>query len=112
MIVGADELMRNDSRFTNDNDILKTKVANAAVAGALGGELGRGRSASYRELDMEFVAVPFTYRGTTWALVAGLAGSEIAAPVVAVRDRMLLIGLGLLAMVGVIGTFISRIGIS
>lgn len=108
MIVGADHLMRNDSQFTEDNDILATSIENSAVASALTGKNGNVISSSYRDLELNFVAHPFVYQGVTWSLVAAQAEAEITAPVLSMGQRIMLISIVMLALAGAVGFLLSR----
>ncbi len=108
MIVGADNLMRNDSLFTKDNDILKTSIENSAVSSAIGGSSGQTIATGYRNLELDFVAMPFVYQGTKWALVAAQDTAEINAPVISMGQKILLITLVMIAISGAVGLFLSR----
>ena len=109
MIVGADNLMRNDSRFTEKtNDILKTEIRAPAIEAALSGTATSGVTDTYRSMSLQIDAVPLTFHSTTWAIVAAQAVDEIGTPLVSMRNEMLLIGASLLALLTVIGFFISR----
>jgi len=107
VIVGSDFLMRNDSRFSEESTILVRKIETAAVRKALAGESGividdsGGASvvAAYQ---------PFSFEGTNWALINQVAESEVHAPVVDMRNQMILIGALILIVVAVAGLFLSR----
>jgi methyl-accepting chemotaxis protein len=108
MIVGADNLMRNDSRFTKDNDILSSKIDNAAIGGAVAGAPSHGQSADYRDLALEFSAIPFAYNGTNWALAVGQSIDELYAPIASMRNRIFLISIAALALIAFGGYLLSR----
>ena len=108
MIVGADGLMRNDSRFTEENDILKSRIANAAIDGALAGKPATGHSADYRALSLDFGAVPFAYRGTSWALAVGQSHDELNAPIASMRNCIFLISIIVLVLIAYGGYLLSR----
>jgi len=108
MIVGTDKLMRNDSRFTKDNDILKSAIDNAAVAAAFAGETGQATGANYRDTELKYVASHFKHGGVDWVLVAAQATDEINIPIVAMRNRMIMLMLGLMAAISLIGYFVAR----
>lgn len=109
MIVGSDRLMRNDSRFTKTNDILKSKVANAAVDTALSGTFGKGADSSYRGSELQYYASPFSYQGIRWALTMAQEADEIYAPVASLRNQILMIALVLMAVISLLGFFMSRL---
>ena len=108
MIVGGDNLLRNDSKFSEENDILATTISSPVIAQALAGEPARGMIEGYRGEPFDAMATPFEYRGTTWAVAVMEADSEMEAPIVALRNTMLMIALGVLSLVGMIGFFFSR----
>ncbi|NVK34121.1 MAG: HAMP domain-containing protein [Rhodobacteraceae bacterium] len=108
IIVGADYLLRNDSRFSQDNDILKASLKNEIVDAALSGKEGTITSANYRNTEMLKVATPFEFLGTRWAVVVAQETSEAFAPLVNQGMMMLTIGLALFAVCLLLGYFISR----
>lgn len=108
MIIGDDKLMRNDSVFTAENDILKTKIDIPAVDMALGGEKAGGHSNDYRNVGLTYFVEPFKYRGVNWVMAVVQSDEEINAPVVEMRNWMLIIGLPMLLMLGVAGWYASR----
>lgn len=108
MIVGKDFKMRNDSRFTKENDTLKTSINNAAIHTAFTGSEGQVSTSNYRNMEMAYYAIPFGYWGADWAFVAAQSVDEIEAPIRSMGLSMLLVGLALMAVVGTIGYFLSR----
>ncbi len=108
MIVGTDRLMRNDSPFTDDNDILQTSINNDAVTTAFSGTEGKVVDSGYRDTRLDYVAVPFSHGEITWALVAGQSVEEINIPINGLRNELLLIAAILLVLTGIIGFFMSR----
>ncbi|MEZ5839782.1 MAG: methyl-accepting chemotaxis protein [Hyphomicrobiales bacterium] len=111
LIVGSDGLMRNNSRFTEVDDILATRVAGPVVEAALAGKPGTGFSEDYRATGMIEVSVPMTFNGTTWAIIAVESADETAEPLVEMRDAMLLAAVVLLLGAVAGGIFLAR-GIS
>lgn len=107
-LLGSDSLMRNDSKFSKQNDILVTKVENSATKAALAGKATITKETSYRGIELEYVAYPFEYRGVKWAMVAAKATSEIDAPILKMRNQVLFASLGLLALCGLIGYLLSK----
>jgi methyl-accepting chemotaxis protein len=108
MIVGGDGLMRNDSRFTEHNDILTTTIANDAISGAINGIPGNAISDTYRATEMDYVTIPFHHFGVHWALAAVQAVEEINAPIAAMRNQMLIIGSILIGLATLTGWLASR----
>ena len=108
MIIGSDKLMRNESKFTAEKDILKTTIDNAAIKTALNGREGETTAGGYRNMEMSYFAIPFSYWGADWAFVAAQSVDELQAPITKMGLNVLMIGLGLLAVIAVGGYFISR----
>jgi methyl-accepting chemotaxis protein len=104
-IVGADELMRSDSRFSKETTILKTKVTGETVGLGLSGEHGAKIIKDYRGIDVVSGYGPIEFLGTKWAVLAEVDLAEVMEPI----NHMKLISL--LATLGVIvlGTIISLI---
>ena len=108
MIVGSDQLLRNDSRFSETNDILKTKMSNPVVQSAINGRGSSGTFDGYRNLEMKFTSIPMAYKGVNWALVVAKGVREINGPVVAMRNQIILISAILVLLAALSGVFISR----
>jgi len=108
VIVGSDFLLRNDSKFSKVNDILKTRVDNQAIRTALSGKRGITQSSSYRNTYMEIVAAPFKYKDASWAIMAIEAVDELEVPIVAMRNKIILFSLILMAVMALVGYFVSK----
>jgi methyl-accepting chemotaxis protein len=109
IVVGSDTLLRSDSTFTPDsNDALLTPFTTPVLDKALSGTPVGGETTSYRNTDMLVAAAPITTRTQPWAAVAVMAKDEVLAPVANMRNMMLLIGAGLLAVVAAMGLLFSR----
>ena len=108
MIVGSDRLMRNDSQFTDDDDILSTVVENDAISAALSGQSAQVIASPYRGQELSYVVQPFDYQGVKWALAAAQSSDEISAPVVSLGQQILMITALMLLLAGFAGFFMSR----
>ena len=108
IVVGPDGLLRSDSSFTEANDALLTGFAGPMLDAALSGTAAEGETADYRATGMMVAAAPITTRGQNWAAVAVMGIDEVLAPVANMRNMMLLIGAGLLAVVAALGLLFSR----
>ncbi len=109
VLVGEDGLMRNDTRYTADvNDILATRLTDPVIekARAEGSAFGYGELYRGELLDIE--ATRFDFQGNHYILLALQAYEEAHAPVIAMRNRMLLAGLGLLALAAFTGILAAR----
>ncbi|MEP3045651.1 MAG: methyl-accepting chemotaxis protein [Roseibium sp.] len=107
VIVGADKLFRNDSRFTDDNDILASKLDGSAITAALDGKEAFGISKEYRDLNMIEVAVPLEFHGVNWAILALQGVDEANMPLAHLRNLMLLVAGILFALAAIGGYFIA-----
>jgi len=108
LVVGNDHLLRVDSTFDQDNNVLQTRLDSDAVDAALGGTAATGTSSSYRGGDMIVAATPVPSKGVTWAVAAVQTRTEAFAPIVALRNTMLVVGLALLAIAAGAGLLFSR----
>nr|WP_295885606.1 methyl-accepting chemotaxis protein [uncultured Devosia sp.] len=108
LVVGPDGLLRSDSTFTEANDAMLTPFAGPVLDAALAGRANNGETSAYRATDMLVAAAPIATRGQPWAAVAVMATDEVLAPVANMRNMMLGIGAGLLAVVAALGLLFSR----
>ena len=108
VIVGADGLMRNDSRFTEHNDILTTRLDSPVVSSALnGGAIVHGAVSLAGEPALQ-AGAPFSFNGVNWAIVALQDEAEIQAPLNALRLTMLAIGFALFAVAALVGYMFAQ----
>ena len=108
LIVGPDGLMRTQSHFSTDPNVLVTPVHSDIVTKAIGGARASGTVSGYRGQQMVGLAAPFEIDGTKWAVVAVQAQDEVLAPVIAMRNAMLLVGGALLLIAAGLGLWFSR----
>ncbi|GGK17401.1 methyl-accepting chemotaxis protein [Salinarimonas ramus] len=108
LIVGTDRLARNDSRLTEANDILATRVDGPAIDAALEGRHVVVESTGADGTPHLKVGTPLSFHGTTWAIVASQGTTEIGAPLVAMRNMMILTALVLFAAAAIGGWLIAR----
>jgi methyl-accepting chemotaxis protein len=107
-LVGADMLMRSDSRFSEESTLLKTKVETPTVRSALAGETGAAEIEDYRGTPVVSVFQPYDFHGVRWAVIAEIDQAEIMAPVLTMRNIMVMIGLAIMAVLGAAGYFFGR----
>jgi methyl-accepting chemotaxis protein len=108
LIVGADLLMRTQSRFSMTSDVLKTSIPSAVIVNAIDGMPGTDVISDFRGTEMVVTAVPFDVHGTKWAIAAVQTQQEVMAPVTDMRNMMLMVGGGLLAVAVALGFLFSR----
>jgi len=107
-IVGGDHLMRNDSRFSEESTILKQTVDTLAVKHALDGESGISIANGYRGMEMVSAYAPLDFNGVRLAMVAEASVDEIKAPLVSMRNMMVVSAL-ILTLIGVAaGIFFAK----
>src|ERR1700759_2805523 len=70
MIVGPDHLMRTQSRFATDSDVLVTNIPSDVIDQAVGGQTASGIVPALRGERMVALAAPFELHGTKWAITA------------------------------------------
>ncbi len=107
-IVGADHLMRSDSRFSDESTILDRSVRTAPVERALAGDSGVMMAADYRGAAVLSAYAPLLFEGTTWAVLAEIDLAEVDAPAVAMGGTMALAVLGVSAVIAVAGMLFAR----
>ena len=107
--VGSDHLFRNDSAFSEENDVLKTSFATADVDAALNSDTTTyGRSQGYRNMALVTVTAPVSFEGTKWALVAAIGEDEAYAPLISMRNSILAGSAVVLVVAILFGLFFSR----
>ena len=107
-LVGADKLMRNDSLMTEGDDLLSVSRDTEAVAKGLNGEQGYVETVDISGAPSYAAYSSVAFKGATWAVVAEQSASEMLAPVVALRNEMLLELLLAALGTAVIGFLVAR----
>jgi methyl-accepting chemotaxis protein len=80
-LVGADRLMRSNSRFDKETTILAKSVDTQGVAAALNGETGTADYPDYRGVEVRAAYSPVDIDGVDWAILAEIDASEALAAV-------------------------------
>ncbi|MHA6298468.1 methyl-accepting chemotaxis protein [Devosia sp. CAU 1758] len=106
-LVGQDGLIRNDSPKTEGDDALSASLTGPAITDALAGTAGMGM-VDHAGDQMIAKAMPISFGGSDWAVVALESADEILAPSTGLRNTMLLIGAVLLALSAVGSVLIAR----
>ncbi|HEY9011285.1 MAG TPA: methyl-accepting chemotaxis protein [Devosia sp.] len=106
-IVGADGLVRSDSMFTPESDVLVETLQSPAIDAALNGTVSEG-TLNLRGAETLIAAAPVAVPGTTWALATLMQAGEVFAPIEAMRNAMLGIAVVLLAVVAAGGLLFAR----
>ncbi|MEM7169807.1 MAG: methyl-accepting chemotaxis protein [Pseudomonadota bacterium] len=108
VIVGSDSLMRNDSRFSEESTILSQTMDNQAVTNALKGETGLVLTKDPHGQEILAAFGPIEFHGTRWAMLTEIDQAEAGAPIVSMRNNMILVGAVLLILVATVAIFFSR----
>lgn len=109
IFVGADGLMRSDTKFTVDkNDILATRIDHQVLTESLAKGKAFSHARLHRDQEMKVESVSFDFRGDKFAILALQSKAEADIPVVALRNQMLLIGSVLLVLVAGLGVMAAR----
>ena len=89
-LVGQDHLMRSNSRFSETSTILRQRVDTATVLRGLAGEIGTGRVADYRDVEVLSAFDSVQIGQTRWAMMAEIDHQEVVT--LAAADRPALAG--------------------
>jgi methyl-accepting chemotaxis protein len=108
LLVGSDGFLRVDSDYTEGDDTLVTALHSTVVTDAAAGTPGQGTITDYRGTPMVIAAQGVSVQGTNWAIVAAQPESTAMAPIVEMRNTMLLVGAVLLALAALGGYLVSR----
>ncbi|MBQ0818169.1 MAG: cache domain-containing protein, partial [Methyloceanibacter sp.] len=76
-LVGADGLMRSQSRFSTSPTLLETKVDNASVREGATGKSGAHIVRDYRGTSVLSVYAPVDFGGQPWILLAEIDQAEV-----------------------------------
>ncbi|UTW57088.1 methyl-accepting chemotaxis protein [Kordiimonas sp. SCSIO 12603] len=109
-IVGTDNLMRSNSRFSEESTILdpEKRVVGATVSGALAGRAGLEVVEDYRGIDVVSAYAPIEFLGTKWALLAEIDVAEMRQPVNSLAWMMLGLAVFISVLMAVVSTYFAR----
>ncbi len=107
-LVGADFLMRSDSRFAESSTILTHKVENAAVTRALSGEKGTASLVDLAGNPAIIAYTPIDFAGVRWALLAEMDRYEAKAPARSLAWQVAGITATALALLSLLGWMLAR----
>ena len=109
MLVGEDMLMRNNSRLTQEETVLKREITAQAVQDVINGaDNGFSFDKGPLGYEVETFATPVEFNDVRWALVAQVSVAEATAPLVSMRNTMLGVAILLLVCVSGAGIFFAR----
>jgi len=75
-LVGADNLMRSQSRFSEENTILATKIESATANAAISGDEGAEITPDYRGVNVLSAYAPLNIKGLGWVILAEIDEEE------------------------------------
>ncbi|MEQ9058195.1 MAG: methyl-accepting chemotaxis protein, partial [Gammaproteobacteria bacterium] len=104
-LVGADRLMRSQSRLVETNTILAQAVDTASARAAIAGETGGGITDDYRGVPVVSAYAPLAIPGLDWVVVAEIDKDEALAAIAALGWSNLVIGLVAALAIGVIAVW-------
>lgn len=107
-LVGADHLMRSNSRFSVESTILKTKVPSKAVDLAISGESGVDVLEDYRGNKVFSSYQPIDFIGTRWAVIAEMSYEEVMRPIKKMIKADALFNIVLLFLAVPVAVLVSR----
>ncbi len=107
MIVGADGLMRSQSVFSDDPNVLITPLAGDVIKAAIAGQRAEGMMNVFGR-EMLTLAAPIEFDGVKWAVLATQTEAEVLAPVDSMRNTMLAVGGALLLLAAALGFLFAR----
>jgi len=107
--VGTDHLLRSDSQFSVENDILKTSFETPELNAALSGDVSSfAKTSNYRGMSLLEATVPVSFESHKWALVAAVGEDEALKPVLEMRNSILISSAIVLALAVLLGIVFSR----
>jgi methyl-accepting chemotaxis protein len=107
LIVGSNGFLRNNSRFTDENDILETQFQTEASDAALNGQTKVMIGPAHRDGRFIQVGKSFEYQGVTWAVLAMQSEAEAMRPLTDLKFWMGIAGVVLFALAGVGGYLLA-----
>ena len=106
-LVGADLLMRSDSRFMATSSILEVEAGTEAVERALLGQSGVDVIDDYRGVPVYSAYSAVDFGGTRWAVLAEIDTEEVREPVSLLFRLLLIAGVVVALAILVTGTWIA-----
>lgn len=107
-LVGADLLMRSDSRFYQGRSILTTTVATDSVHQALAGNQGIQVLADYRGVQVFSAYTPINILDTQWAMIVEVDEAEVMAAVYEMSRFLTISGFLLLVLISIFGYLLAQ----
>jgi methyl-accepting chemotaxis protein len=109
ILIGQDNLMRNDSRFSEESTILKRKIESEAAADVLAGNTGNMIKKDHEGTVVASAYKPVEFLGVRWGILAQQAESELTAPATALLQQVLLQLLVSMIVISAIGLWVGQL---
>ncbi|TDQ06167.1 methyl-accepting chemotaxis protein [Halanaerobium saccharolyticum] len=107
-LVGADKLMRSDSRFTDSNDILAEEIDTEAVNQALAGSEDSQIINDYRGISVLSSYSSLDITEFDWAIIAEIDEAEAFSEITAMNNNALMMTVIIALLVIIIAYFFSK----
>jgi PAS domain S-box-containing protein len=107
-LVGADYLMRTDSRFLQDSTILKQKITSSSVTYGIADHNGLQVVEDYRGVSVLSAYQPIDFRGTRWVILSEIDMPEVLKPIESMQYMMLILGGFIAFFVAITGLIIAN----
>jgi methyl-accepting chemotaxis protein len=107
-LVGADFLMRSDSRFETESTLLKKEVRTEGSEAALRGEDDVRVYTDYRGTPVLSAFQPITVEGLNWVMLSEIDKAEVQKPVDSMRNMAIMIVVAAAGIIGGLSFLISR----
>lgn len=108
-LVGADKMMRSNSRFSEKPTILVSKVDTDAVKDAIAGKTDYKIMKDYRGVPVLSAYMPFDVLGHNWAILAEIDKAEAFKAIDALKKSMIIIGICAVGFVAGLGILVVKI---
>lgn len=108
-LVGSDKLMRSNSRFSEKPTVFVTKVDTEAVKESLAGKTDCKIIKDYRGTPVLSAYAPFNVLGLNWSIIAEIDEAEAFAPIINLRNWMIIIGIASAGFVAGLGILVVKI---
>lgn len=107
VIVGADMLARNNTRFA-EGSILKRKIDDPSIKAALAGQDGLYRTTGIDGAESLSAVKGFEFLGAKFALKTSISLAEVEQPVIAMRNQIILQSVLAIIVLGVLSYMVAR----
>ena len=108
-LIGADKMMRSNSRFSEKPTILVNKVDTEAAKEAIAGKTDYKIVKDYRGVPVLSAYMPFNVLGNNWAILAEIDKAEAFKSIDALKKSMIIIGICAVGFVAGLGILVVKI---